>query len=74
MEFSQSFLKKYSDPEKHQEMQDVISKAYPYCKDIKASDADIELMFESLYAFKNTIAERANINMDEIYPKLGFIY
>ena len=42
MEFSQPFLKKYSEPEKHQEMQDIISKAYPYCKDIKARSESIQ--------------------------------
>lgn len=73
MEFSQSFLSKYSDPVKHASMQEVVNGSFAYVDSINASQADKELMFEALYAFKHTIAERAGIDMEEIYKKVGLV-
>lgn len=73
MQFTDAFIKKYSDPEKHASMQDVINNAYEAVNSINASQEHKELIFETLYAFKHTIAERANINMADIYKKVELI-
>ena len=73
MQFTDAFIKKYSDPEKHASMQDVINNAYEAVNSINASQEHKELVFETLYAFKHTIAERANINMADIYKKVELI-
>lgn len=73
MEFSQSFIDKYSTPDKHAEMQEIINKSYIYCDEIKAKDEDKELIFETLYGFKHIIADKAGIDMEKIYPKVGLI-
>ena len=73
MEFSQSFTDKYSTPDKHAEMQEIINKSCTYCGDIKAKDEDKDLIFETLYGFKHIIADKAGIDMEKIYSKVGLI-
>jgi len=73
MQFSQEFINKYGTAEKATEMQDIINNAWQYIEPIKASDADKELLLETLYGFKHVIAEPAGINMSDMYPKMGNI-